>query len=50
MARQSGACLPISENNQAFNSLGKDAEIAHEDTAALVKVFEKVIVLKDKNK
>ena len=47
MARKSGARLPISENNQLFNILGKDTEIGQEDSSALVKIFEKEIVLKD---
>ena len=41
MANESGARLPISENNQAFNALGKGDKIGNEDTAALVKIFEK---------
>ena len=48
MAKMSGARLPISENNQAFNALGKGKEIGNEDTAALVKIFEKLIIAKEK--
>jgi len=47
MAKKSGAYLPISENNQTFNALGKDSKIRHEDTAALIKIFEKLIISKD---
>ena len=47
MAKQSDARLPISEGIQAINALGKDTEIGAEDTSALVKVFEKLIMIKD---
>jgi len=43
MAKSVGARLPISENNQVYNALGKNAGIGQEDTAALVKIFEKLI-------
>ena len=47
MAKQSDARLPISEGIQAINALGKDTEIGAEDTSALVKIFEKLIMIKD---
>ena len=43
MAKSVGVKLPISENNQVYNVLGKNADIGQEDTAALVKIFEKLI-------
>mgnify|MGYP001212816677 FL=1 len=47
LAANAGARLPISENNQAFNALGKDTELGNKDTSVLVKIFEKLILIKD---
>ena len=44
LAANAGARLPITENNQAFNALGKDTELGNKDTSVLVKIFEKLIL------